>query len=58
MSLEEFESRQRYNDYLREVQQEQLYQQAKAGPAQENITLTQKLNRWVKTLILLLVKIS
>jgi hypothetical protein len=56
MSLEEFESRQRYNDYLREVQQEQLYQQAKAGPTQENITLTQKLNRWVKTLILLLVK--
>ena len=56
MSLEEFESKQRYNDYLREVQQEQLYQRAKAGPAQENITFTQKLNRWVKTLILLLVK--
>jgi len=29
--LDELELKQRYNDYLREVQQEQLYQQVKAN---------------------------
>jgi len=57
MSLEEFESRQRYNDYLREVQQEQIYQQAKAGQAKGNMISTQKLNKWVTALLLWTVKI-
>ena len=55
MTLDEFESKQRYNDFLREVEQEQLYQRAKAGQA--NIISIQKLNKWLMTLILLVFKI-
>ncbi len=57
MTLDEFESKQRYNDFLREVEQERLYQQAKAGQAEENIIFTQKLNKWVKLLILLVITV-
>jgi hypothetical protein len=31
--LDQFELKQRYNDYLREVEQERLYQQVKADPS-------------------------
>jgi len=39
--LDELELKQRYNDYLREVQQEQLYQQVKANQS----TLPQRILR-------------
>ena len=55
MTLDEFESKQRYNDFLREVEQEQLYQRAKAG--QTNIISIQKLNKWLMPLFLLVFKI-
>src|SRR5262245_43153112 len=55
MTLDEYESKQRYNDFLREVEQEQLYQRAKAG--QKNVISIQKLNKWLMTLILLVFKI-
>lgn len=53
MILDEFESKQRYNDFLREVEQEQLYQQAKAGQVKKNIISIQKLNQWLTALFLL-----
>ena len=34
--LDEFEAKQRYNDYLREVRQEQLYQQVKANQSNQS----------------------
>jgi hypothetical protein len=55
MSLDELESKQRYNDYLREVQAEQLYQQAKAGQTKENVSSTQKLNKGLKLFLFLAV---
>ena len=57
MTLDEFESKQRYNDFLREVEQEQLYQRAKAGQAKKNIISILKLNEWLKMLILLAFKL-
>ena len=41
MMLDELELKQRYNDYLREVRQEQLYQQVKAN----QFTLPQRILR-------------